>query len=93
MSELIAAIATPPGPGGVGILRLSGPGAAQAAAHIFQPLGKTPLSEAPDRQLLYGRVFDQAGDLLDTGAPPTATPGRRRQRSNATAPPWSSPWF
>ena len=30
MSELIAAIATPPGPGGVGILRLSGPGAAQA---------------------------------------------------------------
>ena len=67
MSELIAAIATPPGPGGVGILRLSGPGAAQAAAHIFQPLGKTPLSEAPDRQLLYGRVLDQAGDLLDTG--------------------------
>lgn len=67
MSELIAAIATPPGPGGVGILRLSGPGAAQAAAHIFQPLGKTLLSEAPDRQLLYGRVFDQAGDLLDTG--------------------------
>ena len=67
MSELIAAIATPPGPGGVGILRLSGPGAAQAAAHIFRPLGKTPLSEAPDRQLLYGRVFDQAGDLLDTG--------------------------
>ena len=67
MSELIAAIATPPGPGGVGILRLSGPGAAQAAAHIFQPLGKTPLSEAPDRQLLYGRVFDQAGEVLDTG--------------------------
>ena len=67
MSELIAAIATPPGPGGVGILRLSGPGAAQAAAHIFQPLGKTPLSEAPDRQLLYGRVLDQTGDLLDTG--------------------------
>ena len=67
MSELIAAIATPPGPGGVGILRLSGPGAAQAAAHIFRPLGKTPLSEAPDRQLLYGRVFDQAGELLDTG--------------------------
>ena len=67
MSELIAAIATPPGPGGVGILRLSGPGAAQAAAHIFQPLGKTPLSEAPDRQLLYGRVLDQTGELLDTG--------------------------
>ena len=67
MSELIAAIATPPGPGGVGILRLSGPGAAQAAAHIFRPLGKTPLSEAPDRQLLYGWVLDQTGDLLDTG--------------------------
>ena len=61
----VAAIATArtrPGGG----LRLSAD-AAQAAAHIFQPLGKTPLSEAPDRQLLYGRVFDQAGDLLDTG--------------------------
>ena len=66
MSELIAAIATPPGPGGVGILRLSGPGAARAAAQVFRPLGKTPLPEAPDRQLLYGRVLDQTGNLLDT---------------------------
>lgn len=67
MSELIAAIATPPGPGGVGILRLSGPGAAEAAARVFQPLGRTPLPEAPDRQLLYGRVLDRDGQLLDTG--------------------------
>ena len=35
MSQLIAAIATPPGTGGVGILRLSGPGAIEAAAQVF----------------------------------------------------------
>ena len=44
MSELIAAIAPPPGPGGVGILRLSGPGAAQAAAQE-QTVAQTPAEE------------------------------------------------
>ena len=38
MSELIAAVATPPGTGGVGILRLSGPGAGQPQdAHTPRP--------------------------------------------------------
>ena len=46
MSDLIAAIATAPGTGGVGILRLSGPGAARAAARVFRPAGKTALVEA-----------------------------------------------
>lgn len=67
MPELIAAIATPPGPGGVGILRLSGPGAGGAAAQVFRPAGKVPLDQAPDRQLLYGTVLDRAGRPIDTG--------------------------
>ncbi len=67
MPDLIAAIATPPGPGGVGILRLSGPGAHQAASQVFHPQGPLPLDQAPDRQLLYGALRDPAGDLLDTG--------------------------
>ena len=67
MSDLIAAVATPPGRGGVGILRLSGPGAAEAAGTVFRPFGKTPLTDAPDRQLLYGQVLDQTGAVLDTG--------------------------
>ena len=67
MSDLIAAVATPPGTGGVGILRLSGPGAAQAAARVFRPKGTRALPDAPDRQLLYGTLLDQAGQALDTG--------------------------
>lgn len=61
MSQLIAAISTPPGPGGVGILRLSGPGAIGAASQAFRPRGKVPLAQAPDRQLLYGAVLDRDG--------------------------------
>lgn len=47
MSDLIAAIATPPGTGGVGILRLSGPGAIQAAQRVFRPKGPRPWPERP----------------------------------------------
>ena len=67
MSDLIAAAATPPGTGGVGILRLSGPGAAQTAAQVFRPAGKLSLTEAPDRQLLYGSILDKEGRTIDTG--------------------------
>ena len=67
MSQLIAAISTPPGPGGVGILRLSGPGAIGAASQAFRPRGKVPLAQAPDRQLLYGAVLDRDGRTIDTG--------------------------
>lgn len=67
MSQLIAAVATPPGTGGVGILRLSGPGAAETAARVFRPVGKTPLTQAPDRQMLYGTVQDREGRTIDTG--------------------------
>ncbi|MCF0123103.1 MAG: tRNA uridine-5-carboxymethylaminomethyl(34) synthesis GTPase MnmE [Ruminiclostridium sp.] len=67
MSDLIAAAATPPGAGGVGILRLSGPGAARAAAAVFHPAGSLALTEAPDRQLLYGSVLDRQGAVIDTG--------------------------
>ena len=67
MSDLIAAIATPPGRGGVGILRLSGPGAAETAGQVFRPAGKTALADAPDRQLLYGQMVDGGGRILDSG--------------------------
>ena len=46
---------------------LGGPGAAQAAARVFRPKGTRALPDAPDRQLLYGTLLDQAGQALDTG--------------------------
>lgn len=67
MSELIAAVGTAHGTGGVGILRLSGDGAAKAAAKVFRPAKKTDLTDAPNRQLLYGSVLDKEGRIIDTG--------------------------
>ncbi|MGH7371578.1 MAG: hypothetical protein ACREJK_07005, partial [Candidatus Methylomirabilales bacterium] len=35
--DTIAAIATPPGEGGIGIVRLSGPDALEVASRVFSP--------------------------------------------------------
>lgn len=67
MAELIAAIATGMVPSGVGIVRLSGPGAVAAASQVFRPAGKTPLADCPDRQLLYGVIHDKTGQTIDQG--------------------------
>lgn len=67
MSELIAAIGTAPGTGGVGILRLSGDGAAKAAAKVFHPAKKIDLTQADNRHLLYGQILDKEGRTIDTG--------------------------
>ena len=58
-SDLICAIATPPGEGGVGIVRLSGPGAKQAAQSLFA-------QELSPRLAHYG-MFCVAGEPLDDG--------------------------
>ena len=59
-SQTIAAIATAPAPGGVGIVRVSGP---QALA-IAQGLGITALQP---RQARYARFRDAAGEVIDDG--------------------------
>ena len=51
----------------MGILRLSRPGPPKPAARVFRPKGTRALPDAPDRQLLYGTLLDQAGQALDTG--------------------------
>ncbi len=63
--DIIAAIATPVGPGAIGILRLSGPGAAKLAARCFRPLGKKPLEAHPVRTLVYGDLLDREGQAID----------------------------
>ncbi|MEI7770514.1 MAG: tRNA uridine-5-carboxymethylaminomethyl(34) synthesis GTPase MnmE [Chloroflexales bacterium] len=54
-NDTIAAIATPPGEGGVGMVRLSGPDALAIARAIFRPARPGPLR--PYR-LRYGHVVD-----------------------------------
>lgn len=64
-NDTIAAIATPPGQGGIGIIRVSG---AEAFA-LVQPLFRTPdaSTELPPSHLLtYGRIIDLAtSETLD----------------------------
>ncbi|MDO5674545.1 MAG: tRNA uridine-5-carboxymethylaminomethyl(34) synthesis GTPase MnmE [bacterium] len=62
-TETIAAIATPPGAGGVGIVRVSGPEALPLLKKLFQP--HRPLSTFASHRLYYGTIFARNGALLD----------------------------
>ncbi|PPD03532.1 MAG: tRNA uridine-5-carboxymethylaminomethyl(34) synthesis GTPase MnmE [Methylobacter sp.] len=58
--DTIAAIATPPGNGGVGIIRISGPGVQHIAGRL--------LSQAlAPRTAVFTRFLDEAGSTLDSG--------------------------
>ena len=65
MSDTIAAIATGEVVSAIGIVRVSGPGAVDAAEAVFRPADGRPMSEHRDRQLVYGRLVDAAGRVLD----------------------------
>jgi len=60
--ETIAAIATPPGTGGIGIVRVSGPRALELLRRFFRPRRKRALRS---HRLTYGRFFGADGRLLD----------------------------
>ncbi len=64
----IAAVSTPPGKGGVAILRVSGPDSFDLAERLFRPAdGKTVLSH-PARQQIYGNILSaDGGTVLDDG--------------------------
>ena len=65
MSDLIAAIATPLAPSAIGILRLSGPGAAQAVVGVFTPASGRPFASYPPQTLVLGTLRDREGRLID----------------------------
>ena len=62
--DTIAAIATPPGEGGVGIIRISGTRARDIARALFRP-AKESFSDFVPYRLHYGRVADAKGADLD----------------------------
>ena len=63
--DTIAAIATPPGEGGVAIVRMSGPGAEQIARRIFSRRGDRN-GNWRSHMLYYGSVANpRTGDLVD----------------------------
>lgn len=64
LDDTIAAIATPPGVGGIGIIRVSGPKAEAIARLIYQsPRGDIPLES---HRLYHGRIVSpETGGVLD----------------------------
>ena len=60
LAETIAAIATPSGNGGVGIIRISGSRLLSLAAHIVK-------KELPPRNAIYSTFVDSDGHVIDSG--------------------------
>ena len=56
--DAIAAISTPPGRSGIGIVRLSGPDALTIADGVFRSATETPPSQQPSFTTRYGRIND-----------------------------------
>lgn len=65
MQEIISAISTASGTGGVAIIRISGEGALQLSAKMFRPLGKTAVENFKPYQMYVGEI--DGGDFTDFG--------------------------
>ncbi|MDA8387496.1 MAG: tRNA uridine-5-carboxymethylaminomethyl(34) synthesis GTPase MnmE [Nitrospiraceae bacterium] len=64
-ADTIAAISTPPGEGGIGIVRLSGPDAIGIASRVFVP-ARGKKGRIKSRRMLYGLIADpQTGEEID----------------------------
>jgi len=62
--DTIAAISTPPGRGGIGVVRLSGPESLNIAASFFRP--QTASEPGVPNRAQFGRLIDSAtGELVD----------------------------
>jgi tRNA modification GTPase len=68
-ADTIAAIATAPGEGGIGMIRISGPEAPEIAAKIFRrgKRGTAPdLRNIPSHRLIFGRIVNPStNELID----------------------------
>ncbi|MBR2319282.1 MAG: tRNA uridine-5-carboxymethylaminomethyl(34) synthesis GTPase MnmE [Clostridia bacterium] len=66
MSHVIAAISTPAGAAGLGVVRLSGDDAVAVAAKLFRPIdANRPLTALKGYTAAYGHVYDADGDVDD----------------------------
>jgi tRNA modification GTPase len=63
-ADTIAAVATPPGPGGIGVIRVSGPAAERLATQCFR---RRRAGRWETHRLYRGRVVDAGGAALDDG--------------------------
>ena len=62
--DTIAAISTPRGEGGIGIVRLSGPSSLEIAANLFVSSRGRDIRQCPHR-VFHGHVHDASGQRID----------------------------
>lgn len=65
MKDTIAAISTGQAPGGIGVVRISGPEAVPIGERVFRARSGKRLGELGGYQAALGGVFDPAGEKLD----------------------------
>ncbi len=63
--DTIVALSTPPGEGGIGIIRLSGIKAFDIAKKIFVLKDKKPLTNVKERYMNLGYIIDDNGKVID----------------------------
>ena len=62
-AKTIAAVSTPQAPGGIGIVRISGPNAREIANKVFISKSGKTLNDIKGYTALYGRVHDENEDI------------------------------
>ena len=65
-ADTIAAISTPPGKGGVAIIRISGADAVKIGAEIFKPVSNYPFENVKPRMQVRGNIYHR-GEQIDDG--------------------------
>lgn len=65
MDDTIAAIGTPIGAAGIGIIRVSGEDAIEIVDRIFRSKNKKNLHEVPSHNIVYGHIVDEKGEVID----------------------------
>ncbi len=65
LEDTIAAIATPTGVGGIGIVRLGGPQVLSIADNVFRPKGKIKPSQAEGFTVHYGWIVNTHNAIID----------------------------
>ncbi len=79
LGQTIAAIATPPGVGGIGVIRISGGEALAVLGRVFRPAAADDGVALAPRHMYLGRVLRAAGEALEQAlavsmpAPPSYT--------------------
>ena len=64
LTQVIAAVSTPPGKGGVAIIRMSGVGAFEIVDKVFSPVSGKKFSECTPRLQIYGHIVEN-GEKID----------------------------